>query len=297
VAALRTLSTQLSGAQVGITVTNLAIGFLAEPAISRLVAGPLGAAGVPAGAVPGVSLGLGLALGTAATMVFGELVPKNLAMADPERTLRWLVLPNRAYLVVFRPAVKALNLLGNVGARAFGVQPRDELGNVPTAEELTVMLTASRDEGLIEDFAHELLTGVLDFGERAVTTVMVPRTEICSITPSTTLRQAESLVIESGHSRLLLQGADGLDDVRGFVHAKDLLTIDPELADRPVPLRLVRRMLVVPVDRTLEDLLLSMRRARVHVAVVTDADGRTAGLVTLEDLLEELVGDILDETD
>ena len=159
------------------------------------------------------------------------------------------------------------------------------------------MLTASRDEGLIEDFAHELLTGVLDFGERAVTSVMVPRAEICSITNQTTLRQAESLVIESGHSRLLMQGAEGLDDVRGFVHAKDLLTIDPALADLPVPLRLVRRMLVVPVERTLEDLLLSMRHARIHVAVVTDADGRTVGLATLEDLLEELVGDILDESD
>ncbi len=177
------------------------------------------------------------------------------------------------------------------------MQPVDELGNVPTAEELTVMLTASRDEGLIEDFAHELLTGVLDFGERPVTSVMVPRGEIRSITTRTTLRQAERLVVESGHSRLLLAGSDGLDDVRGFVHAKDLLTIDPELADGVVPLRLVRRMLVVPVDRTLEDLLLSMRRARIHVALVTEDDGHTVGLVTLEDLLEELVGDILDESD
>ncbi|MGZ4703812.1 MAG: hemolysin family protein [Acidimicrobiales bacterium] len=291
------LTLQLAGAQLGITVASLGLGIVAEPAMEHLLEPVAHFLHLPSGLAVTVSAVVGLSIVVFLHLVIGELVPKNLAMADPERTLRWLVLPNRAYLVVFRPAVKALNLLGNVGARAFGVQPRDELGNVPTAEELTVMLTASRDEGLIEDFAHELLTGVLDFGERAVTTVMVPRTEICSITPSTTLRQAESLVIESGHSRLLLQGADGLDDVRGFVHAKDLLTIDPELADRPVPLRLVRRMLVVPVDRTLEDLLLSMRRARVHVAVVTDADGRTAGLVTLEDLLEELVGDILDETD
>ncbi len=291
------LTMQLAGAQLGITVASLGLGIVAEPAMEHLLEPVAHALRLPSGVAVTVSAVVGLSIVVFLHLVIGELVPKNLAMADPERTLRWLVLPNRAYLWVCRPLVKALNVLGNVGARAFGVQPRDELGNVPTAEELTVMLTASRDEGLIEDFAHELLTGVLDFGDRTVTSVMVPRAEICSITTRTTLREAESLVIESGHSRLLLQGADGLDDVRGFVHAKDLLAIGPELTDQPVPLRLVRRMLVVPVDRTLEDLLLSMRHARIHVAVVTDADGRTVGLATLEDLLEELVGDILDESD
>ena len=104
-------------------------------------------------------------------------------------------------------------------------------------------------------------------------------------------------MVDSGHSRLPVQGAGGLDEVLGFVHAKDLLTMPLVTADRPVPLRLVRSMLVVPVDRSLEDLLLAMRRARVHFALVTAADGTTAGIVTLEDLLEELVGDILDESD
>jgi len=291
------LTMQLAGAQLGITIASLGLGVVAEPAMEHLLEPVAHFIHLPSGLAVTVSAVVGLSIVVFLHLVIGELVPKNLAMTDPERTLRWLVLPNRAYLFVFRPLVKALNVLGNLGARAFGVQPRDELGNVPTAEELTVMLTASRDEGLIEDFAHELLTGVLDFGERDVTSVMVPRAEICSITTRTTLRQAESLVVESGHSRLLMQGTRGLDDVRGFVHAKDLLTIEPELEDRAVPLRLVRRMLVVPADRTLEDLLLAMRGARVHVALVTDADERTVGLVTLEDLLEELVGDILDESD
>ena len=291
------LTLQLAGAQLGITVASLGLGIVAEPAMEHLLEPVAHFIHLPSGLAVTVSAVVGLSIVVFLHLVIGELVPKNLAMTDPERTLRWLVLPNRAYLFVFRPLVKALNVLGNVGARAFGVQPVDELGNVPTAEELTVMLTASRDEGLIEDFAHELLTGVLDFGERPVTSVMVPRGEIRSITTRTTLHEAEGLVVESGHSRLLLQGPDGLDDVRGFVHAKDLLTIEPELADRPVPLRLVRRMLVVPIHRTLEDLLLSMRRARIHVALVTDPDGHTVGLVTLEDLLEELVGDILDESD
>jgi CBS domain containing-hemolysin-like protein len=291
------LTLQLAGAQLGITVASLGLGVVAEPAMEKLLEPVAHLLHLPSSIAVTASAVVGLSIVVFLHLVVGELVPKNLALADPERTLRWLVLPNRAYLVVCRPLVTLLNRVGNLGARAFGVQPRDELSNVPTAEELTVMLTASRDEGLIEDFAHELLTGVLDFGERPVTSVMVPRSDICSITGRTTLREAESLVVDSGHSRLLLEGAGGLDDVRGFVHAKDLLMIEPEQADRAIPPRLVRRMLVVPASRTLEDLLLSMRRARVHVALVTGSDGRTAGLVTLEDLLEELVGDILDESD
>jgi CBS domain containing-hemolysin-like protein len=287
----------LAGAQLGITMASLGLGLVAEPAMADLLGPVARALHLPAGVSHTVAVIIGLCIVVFLHMVIGEMVPKNVALADPERTLRRVVSLNRAYLLIFRPVIRVLNAMGNLGARAFGVHPRDNLSSAPTAAELTVMLAASHEEGLIEDFAHGLLTGVLDFGGRDVASVMVPRPEIRSITAATTVAQAEQLVVDSGHSRLPVEGPAGLDDVRGFVHAKDLLTLEVGAADRPVPLRLVRRMLVVPPERSLEDLLLAMRRARVHFALVTGDDGTTVGIVTLEDLLEELVGDILDESD
>ena len=287
----------LAGAQLGITMASLALGLVAEPAMAGVLAPVVGLLHLPSGVAHTLAFVVGLGIVVFFHMVVGEMVPKNVALADPESTLRRTVPLNAAYLFVFRPVIRLLNAMGNLGARLFGVQPRDDLSSTPTAEELTVMLTASRDEGLIEDFAHGLLTGVLDFEGRDAASVMVPRSQIRSITASTTVAEAERLVVDTGHSRLPVEGPSGLDDIRGFVHAKDLLTLDPSAAGQAVPLALVRRMLVVPHDRSLEDLLLAMRRARVHFALVTGADRATVGIVTLEDLLEELVGDILDESD
>ena len=287
----------LAGAQLGITMASLALGLVAEPALAGLLESAIGLLHLPSGMVHPLGFVVGLGIVVFLHMVVGEMVPKNVALADPESTLRRTAPLNAAYLFVLRPVIGLLNVLGNLGARGFGVEPRHDLTSAPTAEELTVMLTASRDEGLIEDFAHGLLTGVLDFEGRDAAAVMVPRGRIRSITATTTVAEAEQLVVDTGHSRLPVEGRAGLDDIRGFVHAKDLLTLDPSAAGRAVPLDLVRQMLVVPHDRSLEDLLLAMRRARVHFAVVTGADGTTVGIVTLEDLLEELVGDILDESD
>jgi CBS domain containing-hemolysin-like protein len=191
--------------------------------------------------------------------------------------------------------VWVLNVLSNVGVRAFGVEPRDELASAHTAEELAVLVATSREEGTIQGFAAELLSGVLDFSGREVASVMVPRDRICSVTATATPADAEAVVLAQGHSRLPVTGTGGIDDVLGFVHAKDLLQMPAAVLDRPLPPRLLRRMLVVPRERSLEDLLLAMRRSRVHFALVTEPDGTTAGIVTLDDLLEELVGDITDE--
>lgn len=286
-AATADLNTQLAGAQLGITMASLGLGAVAEPAVAGLLEGFLGhAAAVVVALVVVVFLHL----------VVGEMVPKNIALTDPERSLLALVGLDRAYLWLFGPVIRVLNGVSGLGMRLLGVEPRDALAAGHTAEELAVMLAASREEGLIEDFAHDLLAGVLDFSERNVASVMVPREQVVAVQVGTTVAGAERVVVDSGHSRLPVVGRD-LDDVRGFVHAKDLLTLPPEARDRPVPLRLLRRMLVVPTTRSLEDLLLGMRRARVHFALVVDEAGATAGIVTLEDLLEELVGDIVDESD
>jgi CBS domain containing-hemolysin-like protein len=251
---------------------------------------------VPEGALHTIGFVVALALVAFLHMVIGEMVPKNIAIAAPERTLLALALPNRAYVTVFGPLLRVLNAMANAGVRLFGIEPQDELATAASADELAAMLGASRDEGLIEEVAHQLLTGALDLGDRSITTVLVPIDGVVWLPRSATAEEAEALVVSSGHTRLLVAGR-GVDDVLGFVHAKDLLTIPEAARRRPLPLTKVRRMLVISADSSLDDALLAMQQARIHVAVVADAEGRTRGIATLEDVIEALVGDIRDESD
>jgi CBS domain containing-hemolysin-like protein len=291
------LTMQLAGAQLGVTVASLGIGAVGEPTVAHLFESALGAVvELPHGLVESVGFLLGLSVVVFCHMVIGEVVPKNLALAGPEPALLWMAPVGRAYLRVTRPLVWLLQRLANAGVRLLRVEPRDELTSAHTASELAVMVAESHEEGLIEEFAHDLLAGVLDFGDRDVSSVMVPRDQVVTVSRRATVAEVEQVVVRSGHSRLPVIDAD-VDTVLGFVHAKDLLTLPADAHDQPLPLRLVRRMLVVTQDRSLEDLLLAMRRARIHFAVVVDEGRGTVGVVTLEDLLEELVGDILDETD
>jgi CBS domain containing-hemolysin-like protein len=284
------LSLQLAGMQLGITMASLALGLVAEPATAHLLESALEPLGLPSGLVHSLAFVIGLSIVVLLHMVVGEMVPKNIAMADPERTLMWLAIPDRIYVGLFRPVIHALNLTANAGTRLLGVEPRDELATAHTADELAEMLGASRHEGLIEEFEHRLLTGALDLARRPVSTVMVPRERIVSVGRTVPASEAEHAVVESGHSRLLVVG-DDLDDVFGYVHVKDLLTLAPAARARPLPLRRIRRMLVIPPTQSLEDVLGLMRRARVHMAVVVD-HGTTVGLVTLDDVLAELVGEL-----
>jgi CBS domain containing-hemolysin-like protein len=291
------LTMQLAGAQLGVTMASLGIGFFGEPTVAHFIEHTLADHfTLSEGVVNAIGLVIGLGIVVFFHMILGEVVPKNISLAGPEGVLLWLAPPSRAYLKVFRPVVRGLQAMANAGVRAFGIEPRDELTSSHTAEELVVMLSESHEGGLIEEFAHDLMTGVLDFGGRTVDAVMVPRDEIVAVPRRATVAEIERSVVESGHSRIPVVDTD-IDSILGFVHSKDLLTLPQEAHGQPLPLRLVRRMLVVPTDRSLEVLLLSMRRERVHVALVREPNGATAGVVTLEDLLEELVGDILDESD
>ncbi len=295
-AAIHDLNRELGGAQLGITIASLGLGAVAEPALARVFIDLLGFTGLGEAAMHAVAFAAALAIVVFLHMVVGEMVPKNIALVGPERALLALVPINRIYLFVFGPVVSVLTVLATFGMRLARVEPKDEINAAHTAEELAVMVANSREGGAIEPFAADLLEGVLDFGGREVGDVMVSRERIGFIDRSTTVEEAEALVLHRGFSRLPLVGRD-LDDVLGFVHAKDLLNVPAAAASQPVAQHLLRQMLVVSIGRSLEDLLLGMRRARVHFALVVDAEGRTAGVVTLEDLLEVLVGDILDESD
>lgn len=291
------LGTVLAGTQLGVTLASLALGSVAEPAAERFLERLFHTIHVPHSFAAPLALIMALAIVVFFHLVVGEMVPKSIALAQPERTLLALSLPASGFVWLFRPVIWVLNRLAFFGSRLFGVEPSDELRSTASAAELGLMLAESRNEGLIEDQDHELLFAALGFLERATTEVMVPRQDIVAVPRSATVAETEDVMRSSGHSRVIILGGSGIDDVLGFVHAKDLLDVPLELRGRPVPLDVVRMTLTVPPERGLGEVLLAMRQARRHVAVVADAGRHTVGLVTMEDVLEAIVGDIIDESD
>lgn len=295
--ALHRRSRHLVGAQLAITVASLALGVLAEPGVAQLIEPIVELFGdPPSGVVRGVSLVVAFALVALLHMVLGEMVPKWLALAGPERTVLALAPVNTVFEAVFRPVIWAVDLFASAVLRVLGLRRVHESGAAHTATEFVAMLDASRAGGMLEESEHTLLAGALDFRSRVAAAVMVPRDRVVYVNRRMTVGSIERVAHQSGHSRLPVVGT-GLDNVIGFLHVKDLLRLPPEARDEPVPLELIRRMLVVPGDRPLEDVLRAMRRARSHVALVRGPDARTLGIVTLEDVLEALVGDIRDESD
>lgn len=293
---MKELSVQLAGAQLGITIASLILGLVGEPAVAHLLENfAHHVSWIPERWVHPIAVVIGLLVIVFAHMVLGEMVPKNLTLTYPETVLRFVSLPNKVYLFVARPLVIVLNWFGNMGVRLFGVEPKDELADAPSAQELAVLVSVSHEEGAIPDFSAELLSGVLDFSQRTVSSVMVDRNSVAAVSANTTPRELDDAVRSLGHTRLLVVGEDGLDDVRGFVHAKDLLTVGEQDIDRPISPRLLRRPLTAECDRSLESLLAEMQRTRSHFAVVRNDDESLAGIVTLDDLLEELLSDLTDE--
>jgi len=291
VASVSDLSFMLSAAQLGITLASLALGYVAEPSVAHLIEKPLEWAHVPHDLVHPIALVLALTIVVFLHMVVGEMVPKNVAIAEPDRTALWLALPMRGFTVLFRPVIHVLNVLANGGLRLLGVEPTDELVTHATGDELAGMLEASREEGLLDEVEHRLMAGALGFPQREVTSVMVARDDVVAVPVDTPVEEVERIAAGYGHSRLPVYGRD-LDELLGYVHAKDLLALPPEQRSGDLGRAIVRRMLTVPTDRTLMDLLLAMKRTRLHFAVVVDGAGGVAGIATLEDVLESLVGDI-----
>ena len=294
---IQELSFMLSGVQLGITMASLGLGFVAEPAIAHLIEDALhSVAEIPAGLLHSISFVIALVIVVFFHMVIGEMAPKNIAIAEPEKTSLWLAIPLRIYVTVFRPFIWLLNWIANGGTRLVGVEPQDELVSAHTAEEIRGIVNESAEGGQLGRFKHRLLAGAIELAGRDAASVMVPRTEMTAVSLDATPVDIELIAIESGHSRIPIYRND-FDHIVGFFHAKDLLRVPPGERDQAVPRRLIRQMLVVPESRKLHPLLFDMRRQRRHFALVVDEHGGTAGVVTLEDLLEELVGEIRDEHD
>ena len=293
--ALRSLSTQLSGAQVGITVTNLGIGFLAEPAISQLLRDPLTAAGTPDGAVAPVGLALALVLSTLLTMLFGELVPKNFAIALPLATARATQRPMRFFTSVNTYPIRFLNGSANKIVRRLGIEPQEELRSARSSAELASLIARSADEGTLDADTAELMERSVEFGTRTAGEIMTPRVRTLSLELNDRAHAVIDLTRSSGHSRFPV--LDEEDNVAGTVHVKHAVALPLHERATTKVKHLMVKPIVVPDSLRLDPLLQLLREDGFQMAVVLDESGGHAGIVTLEDVIEEIVGDIADEHD
>ena len=296
IGALKRTSTHLSSAQLGITLTTLLTGYTMEPAISSMLSGPLSGWGLPTDFVRPVGAVAGIVLATFISMIFGELVPKNFALAVPRHTARVLVPLQVAFTFAFRPFIVVLNGSANRILRAMGIEPKEELSAARTADELSSLVRRSALQGLLERDTATLLSRTLDFSKRRAIDVMTPRTQVESLHRSATALDVIALAKKTGFSRFPVID-ESIDDVRGVVHVKQAVAV-PEQKRSSVPASALQSDVIrVPETMTLDVLLTELRGRGYQVAIVVDEYGGTSGIATLEDLVEELIGEVADEHD
>ena len=293
--ALKSLSTQLSGAQVGITITNLAIGFLAEPAISEIVDGPLESLGLPSKYVGPVAVALGLGLSTALTMIFGELVPKNLAIARPMATARATQRFQRSFTAISAWPIRLLNGSANAVVRRLGIEPQEELRSARSSTELASLIQRSASEGTLDADTAELMERSVEFGALTAGEIMTPRVRTASLDETDRASAVIELTRQTGHSRFPVLGEG--DVVVGTVHVKHAVALPVHERATARVRHIMVKPIIVPDSLRLDPLLALLRDDGFQMAVVLDEYGGQAGIVTLEDVVEEIVGDISDEHD
>ncbi|RSS83592.1 hemolysin family protein [Streptomyces sp. WAC06614] len=284
---LEHLSAAMATAQLGITVSSLLLGAVAEPAIAQLLEAPFAAIGVPGALVHPIAFVIALTLATYLHMLLGEMIPKNIALAAPAPTALLLGPPLVAMTRTLRPVVFGINAVADALLRLLKVEPKGEVASVFTDDELARLVRESQDAGLLGPQDGERLQDALDLGTRRVAEIMIPRTEFVTVGQGVTPRQLERTAAEHGFSRLVVTGPDGA--VLGFLHIKDALAAtDRAAAFAPAALRTVTE---VTVDTPLDDAMTALRAAGTHLAAVTGPEGTVVGFVTMEDVLEELVGE------
>ncbi|CAM5621421.1 hemolysin family protein [Streptomyces pilosus] len=293
---LERLSFMLSGAQLGITVTGLVVGFIAEPSVSALLRPVLSGAGIPDAAVSGIAIVLAFVLATVVQMVLGELAPKNLAIAVPERLAKALAGSTLAYLKVVGPLVHVFDSTANKLLRRVGIEPVEELHHGATLEELGHLIGESHEQGALPKDTAALLDHALEFSERTLNEVMVPRVDAVFVRRDATAAEAVDLIAAHGHSNYPVLG-DHPDDIGGVLGVAELMRLPAGRLAATTAGAVARRPLLLPDTLPLPDAVNQMRERDDEFAVVLDEHGGIAGIVTYEDIAEELVGDIADESD
>ncbi|MFI0217073.1 hemolysin family protein [Streptomyces lydicus] len=287
---LENLPQMMAAAQFGITVCSLTLGAVAEPTVAHLLEPLFEAVHLPAALVHPLGYVLALALVVFLHLVIGEMVPKNLAMAAPEKTALWFSPGLVAFARLCRPVTALLGACARGVLRLFHVEPKDEVEAVFTSEQLTHLVEDSGQAGLLEPAEQERLSDALELGSRPVTDVLLDPAALITVDPAVTPRQVEELTVRTGYSRFPVCAPGGA--YMGYLHVKDVL--DLEERDRAVPQRIWHAMTTLRAELPLDDALTAMRRAASHLAAVADAGGRVLGLVALEDVLEMLVGEVRD---
>ncbi|ELP67176.1 hemolysin family protein [Streptomyces turgidiscabies] len=293
--AVRNLTFQLSGAQLGITVTNLVVGMLSEPSIAALIAGPLESLGVSASASSSLALVIGTALSTVFLMVVGELVPKNWAISAPLAVAKRVATPQRLFSAAFRPFITHLNNTANRLVRLFGIEPAEELASARGPQELAALARHSAKEGALEPDTAELFVRTLNLADLTAENVMTPRVQVVALDAQATCEDVANATRATGLSRFPVYRGN-LDSVVGVAHIKDCLAVPAERRTRVSVSELMREPLLVPESLTVDRLLDRLSGKRT-MAVVIDEYGGTAGVATLEDIVEEVVGEVRDEHD
>lgn len=302
--ALGHLDTYIAATQLGITMASLALGFIGEPALAHLI-DPLTSRFLPeTGATitaHGLAVIIAFSIATALHIVFGELAPKSIALQRPEATSLWVTAPLNVFLTLFRPFITVLNGIGNAVVRLLGFEPVGEHASVHSVEELELIVRSSREAGVVDAQQEYMVAGVFEFPDSHAREIMTPRTEIEAVPVTVSLGELARHASEGSHSRLPIYDGD-LDHIVGVVHVKDVLRALrlQDLSDDAAPFdvrSIMRKVVFVAESLPLDRLMAQLRNARLHLAVVVDEFGGTAGLVTFEDLLEEIVGDVADEFD
>lgn len=292
----RTLSFQLSGAQVAITLTTLVTGYVAEPLIGELIRPGFIALGVPAAAAGAMSLVVAILLATTLSMVFGEMVPKNLAIARPLPTARAVSGYHSRFSRIFRWLIDSMNNSANWVVRRFGIEPQEELRSARSPDELGSIVRSSAEHGTLDEATAELMDKSLRFGDRSAEELMTPRVRVESLPADASVLDLLDIARRTGFSRFPIHDGD-LDNVHGVVHVKQSFGIAADQRETTRVSSLARPVPTVPETLDGDSLLERLRGSGLQLALVVDEYGGTAGIVSLEDVVEEIIGDVRDEHD
>ncbi|GAA3051049.1 hemolysin family protein [Streptomyces roseofulvus] len=293
--AVRSLTFQLSGAQLGITVTNLVVGMLSEPSIAKLIQGPVEALGLSPSVASSIALVIGTAVSTVVLMVVGELVPKNWAISQPLAVAKVVATPQRVFTAAFKPLISHLNNTANRILRRLGMEPTEELASARSPQELVALARHSAKEGALEPDTAELFVRTLNLAELTAENVMTPRVQVTALEVQATAEDVANATRATGLSRFPVYRGN-LDTVVGIAHIKDVLAIPADERRLRRVGDIAREPLLVPETLTV-DKLLDRLSGKQTMAVVIDEYGGTAGVATLEDIVEEVVGEVRDEHD
>ncbi len=290
--AMENISVMMAGAQLGITICSLGLGAVGEPALAHLIEPLFERAGVPEGLLHPVAFVLALVVVVALHVVLGEMVPKNIAIAGPERAALVLAPALVAVVALLRPIIVGLNAIANATLRLLRVEPKDEVSSTYTREEVAALVEESRGEGLLEADEYDRLAGALGFTEKAVELVRLEPHTLATIVRGSSPADVEALCAATGFSRFPVASADG--ELLGYLHIKDVLEPDEQRRSAPIDDKWIRPFAPVAATAPLHEALEVLQRRGAHMARVVDEEGRTVGLATLEDVIEELVGEIRD---